>query len=405
MSKAPLRVCFVIQKLLGLSGGAERVFLQTVVAMAARGMQVEILIYDTSNGTPQFETAGVPITNLLPWFLKKPTKAGPRGNRTPKSLKRLPHGGVVGHLKWAITHGLFIRCLKTALKKRHPDVVVAFLPPAITTTVIAGRTLDIPVIASTHNVPEQDFGADSPRWDQNPLYRRRARTALSEATRITILQESFRGWFRPEEQDRIDVIANAISRLSSKDTSRPEREKLILGVGRLTSVKRFDLLIAAWEKIHLKFPGWRVEIYGEGPDQQALTDQISAAGLHDSIKLRGVSSDLGAIYDSASLLCHPATFEGFGLVVGEAMSHGTPAIGFSDCTGINQLITHGVDGILINPDPDRVNALARELENALNQPDHLRALGAAAEQITQTYSPEAVANQWENVIRKAAAKT
>lgn len=404
MTDRPLRVCFVIQKLLGLSGGAERILLQTATAMAARGMTVEVMIYDTARGTPQFDTTGVTVTNLLPPVLRRPSGARPDNSQTPKIVKGLPHSGVLGHLKWAATHGLFARRLKTALRKGRFDVVVGFLPPGITAAVRAGTALGVPVIASAHNVPQEDFGLDSPRWDQNPVYRRRARAALSDAAAITVLQDGFRDWFTPSEQARITVMPNPIGRLSPAPAIPVPRARRVLAVGRLAQVKRFDLLIAAWAAIRDDFPDWRVDIYGEGPQNDTLSVQIATAGLQDIVRLCGVTPDLGPQYDSASLLCHPASFEGFGLAVAESMAHGTPAMGFADCAGINRLVTSGVDGILLDPGQDRVMALAAGLRQALSQPAHLHALGQAATAITQAYSPDEIAAQWDSLIRSCAAR-
>lgn len=402
MTQPPVHVCFVIQKLLGLSGGAERVLLQTAAAMAARGMTVELLIFDNGTEVPRYDTAGVKVTNVFPAFLHSLRSKNSGYNRSLQGLKKIRHGGIIGHAKWAVTHGLFAQRLTSALRKRQPDVIVGFLPPAITAAVCAGRKLGIPVIASTHNVPQEDFG-DSLRWDLNPVYRERARSAVQQAASITILQDEFREWFPAAIQDRIHVLANPVQRLSPRLSPAPPRDKLILAIGRLTDIKRFDLLIAAWGKIHARFPDWRIEIYGEGPQQPALATQISKLGLDQSLQLCGVTDALGPVYDRARLLCHPAVFEGFGLVVAESMAHGTPALAFSDCAGVNNLITHAVDGLLIAPQNDRVADLAIALSQALEQPADLAKLGAAAQAITTIYSAKKIAGQWDTLIRTTAA--
>ena len=119
MTPAPLQVCFVIQKLHGLSGGAERVVLQTATAMAARGMQVRIVIYDTASGPPKFDTGGLEIRNLLPSVLQSRAGAAPQGGQTPAALRKFPQSGVMGHLKWAVTHGLFARRLRAEPRRAH----------------------------------------------------------------------------------------------------------------------------------------------------------------------------------------------------------------------------------------------------------------------------------------------
>ncbi len=406
MNEAPLRVCFVIQKLFNLTGGAERVFLQAAAAMASRNMIVEVLVFDRTNGTPRFVSDGLRITNLMPTALRSKTPAGDstKGDRTPGILARLPNKGLVAQLKYTATHGVFAHRLTTALRHKRPDVIVGFLPPAILAATRAGRALGVPVIASTHNVLEQDFGLQSPRWDQNTVYRRRARNALAQASAITVLQDTFLDWFTPEERQRAVVLPNPISRLSPEPVPQPERAKQVLSVGRLTAIKRHALLIDAWARIAPEFPDWQVSIYGDGPEKDALSAGILSHGLQDRIMLHGTLPDLGPVYDRASLLCHPSAFEGFGLAVAEAMAHGTPALGFSDCPGINQLITDQKDGWLIDPGNAPVEALAAALRKTLKNTDDMRAKGRAAREILHRFSPEAFASSWESLIRRTAAE-
>lgn len=397
LTARPLRVTFVIQKLLGLSGGAERVFLQVARAMADRGMLVNLMIYDNGQGQPVYDLDGLALCNLFPEILRRGTGDGV-SNATPTAVKRLPHGGVMGHVKWAGTHGLFARRLTQALRRSKPDVIVGFLPPAITASVEAGRAIGVPVIASVHNVPEQDFG-DSPRWDQNPVYRTRARTALDRADAVTVLLDEFRDWFDGATRSRVHVVPNALERLCPLPDPIPPRTRTVLGVGRLTDVKRFDLLIEAWAQLHGEFPDWTVDIYGTGPQEQALKNQIAAHALEDRVRLLGVTSDLGPVYDRAGLFCHPASFEGFGLVVGEAMAHGLPVVGFADCPGVNQLIRHETDGLLTAPG---ATALADGLRRLLRDAQRRREMGAAATQITTRYAPTAIADIWERLITDTA---
>lgn len=393
MTSAPLRVCFVIQKLLGLSGGAERVFVETARAMTARGIDVKILIYDSGTGRAAYETGDIVVKNLFP--LKRPDIRTSRSDSTPVSLKKMPHGHIMGHVKWALTHELFIRTLRRHLQRHPPDVIVGFLPPAITACVRAAAPLNIPVIASVHNLPEQDFG-NSVRWDQNPVYRHRAKKALADADAITILLDEFRSWFPSHRQPSIHVIPNAVTRVSPPDASPPVRQKTVLAVGRLTDVKRFDLLIDAWALLHRDFPDWQVNIYGEGPNHSALKAQIATNNLGSSVHLCGTTPQLGPIYDQASIFCHPAAYEGFGLVVAEAMAHGLPIVGFGHCPGVNTLIQDGANGQLVS---DGSRALSNGLRRYLENPKQRQEAGQAAPSICETYAPEKIMAQWEALLR------
>jgi glycosyltransferase involved in cell wall biosynthesis len=396
----PLRVVFVIQKLTGLSGGAERVFVETAEAMRARGMDVRIVTFDTQPASSLFGSGVIPMQSLFP--LRKATKEMHSAGLGVRVLKALPNIAPLTHVKWRLSHGMFIRALRADLLARPADVVVAFLPPAITATAFAAAGLPTRVVASTHNVPEQDFG-DGPRWDQNPIYRRRAREALTRVAKVTVLLPEFRGWFPARVQPNLVVLPNAVARLSPEAPGVP-REKIILGVGRLTGVKRWDTLIDAFARVADELPDWQVRIYGEGPQDAALRAQISKLGLTDRVRLMGVTPRIGAVFDRAAMVVHPSEFEGFGLSVAEAMAHGVPAVAFADCVGVNTLIADGQNGLLVPRSRMEVDDLAAALVR-LGKDDALRTtLGDAAKQITTRFGAAKIYEQWAALLRQVAGK-
>lgn len=422
----PLRVIFVIQKLAGLPGGAERVLIDTARSMAARGMQVEILSYDRHAGPPAYDPSPVAVTSLFPM----PPRLAPSGRRADAQasyaqrsriemlIKAVPNLRLLTHLKWTVTHGLFAHKLRRALRQRQPDVLVAFLPPAVTAAAWALRGLPTKqrpaLIASTHNLPAEDFDDDSLRWDQNPLYRSRARAALAQAQAITILQPEFASWFPPALHDRLVVMPNAVQRLSVATTqfSVVSRQPIILAVGRLTKVKRYDLLIEAFARIAPRLPDWRVVLYGEGDERANLQARIAALGLADRISLPGTTNQIAAHYNQAALLCHPSSFEGFGLSVAEAMVHGLPVVAFADCPGVNRLIQHEVNGLLLaSPatlaadfigDNDLVAQLADALERLAQDRALRQRLGVAAQSLAHRFAPERIMQLWADLLESAA---
>lgn len=425
----PLHVTFVIQKLAGLAGGAERVLIDTARSMAACGMQVDILTYDRMDGPPAYDPGPIEVTNLFPkpaifsTFMKKtPRQANYlRRSRIEMLVKAVPNLPLLTHLKWALTHGLFARRLFTTLRQRQPDVVVAFLPPAI--AAVAWAMQDISAshrprfIASTHNLPAEDFDNGSLRWDQNPLYRARARAGLAAAQAITILQPEFAEWFPPALHDRLVVMPNAVQRLTpSPDPTLASdylRQNTILAVGRLTKVKRYNLLIEAFACIAPRLPDWRVVLYGEGAERARLQARIIALDLEDRISLPGTTDHIGVYYDQAALLCHPASFEGFGLSVAEAMVHGLPVLAFADCPGVNQLICNEIDGILLpnlasfangtNTDADLIAQLAGALERLAKDAALRQRLGQSAQLLVDRFAPDRVAQLWADLLENTAS--
>lgn len=398
-----MKVLFVIQKLAGLRGGAERVTIETARGLAARGHDVTIACFEPGRGAPAYDTGPVRIVNLFPGggrpvAAAAPGTALPRRRRLEHLIKALPNGLGLGHLKWALTHGFFARRLSAAIRNEPPDVVVAAMRPAITAAAFAAQASGVPVIAVLHNVPAADYD-DRTRWDQNPVYRRRSLAALGLCDSILVLLEEFRDWFPPDIRDRVEVMPNPVARLSPPYADR-QRKPLVLAVGRLTTVKRLDLLVAAWGRIGGRHPGWRVEICGTGPEEPALRAAIAALDPGSHITLLGDCPDMGQIYDRAAILCHPAAHEGFGLAVAEALAHGVPAIGFADCPGVNSLIRDGENGLLVPPSDDRAGALAAALGTLVADDSARTRLAAAAPASIGAYAPDRISARWDELLAR-----
>lgn len=99
-------------------------------------------------------------------------------------------------------------------------------------------------------------------------------------------------------------------------------------------------------------------------------------------------------YADAAILCHPAAFEGFGLSVGEALAHGVPVIADANCTGVNVLVEHNRNGLLVDTEMDLAGALSQLIGN-----DELRErLSKAAPSTMSRYAPEMVFDRWEALL-------
>jgi glycosyltransferase involved in cell wall biosynthesis len=169
-------------------------------------------------------------------------------------------------------------------------------------------------------------------------------------------------------------------------------------VGRLASVKRHDLLIDAWARIADEFPDWTLKIFGRGPLQKELAEQIGRLGLTGKVRLMGHTSKIDKEYLTASILAHPAEHEGWGLAASEAFAAGLPVIGFADCPGINHLVKHETNGLLIPEGEDSAPALAEALVTLMRDDARRLELGRAAPGTIYDYEPQRVYDLWENVL-------
>ncbi len=193
---------------------------------------------------------------------------------------------------------------------------------------------------------------------------------------------------------RVARIPNALPRMDGGVAALDSR--VAVAAGRLTGQKGFDLLIAAWEAVARERPDWELRIFGGGPKRAELDAQIAAAGLGGSVRMMGATEALGAEMDAASLFVLSSRFEGFGLVIVEAMSKGLPVVSFDCPRGPSEIIDPGVNGELV-PNGD-VGALARSLIDMTGDRERLRRYGRAALAKAQEYELDAIGARWDALL-------
>jgi glycosyltransferase involved in cell wall biosynthesis len=164
-------------------------------------------------------------------------------------------------------------------------------------------------------------------------------------------------------------INNPKSFISDKK-SQLSNQKLI-AAGRLSPEKGFDTLIEAF-KILLNsctakemevISCWELEIYGEGYLRSKLKKQINDNGLENKIYLKGYTRNLKDMYINSSIFVLSSRYEGFGLVLIEAMECGLPIISFDCKVGPNEILSNGKFGILVKD--QNINELALSMKKLI----------------------------------------
>jgi glycosyltransferase involved in cell wall biosynthesis len=193
---------------------------------------------------------------------------------------------------------------------------------------------------------------------------------------------------------RVEQIPNALPELGG-GTSRLE-EKAVAAAGRLTGQKGFDLLIRAFAQVVPERPGWELRIYGDGSQRAELERLIAELGLAGSVRLMGATSDMGEELARASVFALSSRFEGFGMVLVEAMSKGVPVVSFDCPRGPSEIVDDGIDGVLV-PNGD-VDALARALVDLTGDGERRRSLGAAGLAKSRRYEIGAIGERWDALL-------
>jgi len=274
--------------------------------------------------------------------------------------------------------------LRGALRRIQPDVVISFLTRTNIITLLAAR--GIPVIVSERNNAAFQHVPALWSWLRRRLYPRAA--ALVTMTRGAMTQFAD---FSPPVQRVIPNPAVAYSR------HRPGTGKgHLVAVGRLVPQKGFDLLLEAFAKAVADRPDWTLTIWGDGPERAALEEQRERLGLKDRVYLPGLTRAPGTWTHDADLFVLSSRFEGWGLVVGEAMAAGIPTISFDCDFGPSEMIDNGVTGVLVrNGD---VAELARELARLFADDEERKRLGKAAHEAMKQFTAPAIVSRWLALI-------
>ena len=126
-------------------------------------------------------------------------------------------------------------------------------------------------------------------------------------------------------------------------------KKRIIAVGRLVLLKNFASLVKAFSLVAMRHPDWQLDIFGDGPEKSRLQTLITSLGLDDKVRLRGNTNRVIEEMVDSSMLAMTSKFEGFGVVLIEAMSVGLPVVSYAYPCGPKDIITDGEDGFLVNP--------------------------------------------------------
>ena len=143
------------------------------------------------------------------------------------------------------------------------------------------------------------------------------------------------------------VIPNPLS-FSCPATS-DQQSKRILSVGRLIAAKGFDLLIEAFKPIAERYPEWKLTIIGDGQDKEFLQQKIIDLDLDAQAEILPPTPYIACEMLESAIYASASRYEGFGLVITEAMECGLPVVAFDCECGPREIIRDGHDGILVEP--------------------------------------------------------
>lgn len=178
-------------------------------------------------------------------------------------------------------------------------------------------------------------------------------------------------------------------------------KKQIIMLARLMPQKRIDLMIRVWAKLAKDFPDWQVKVLGDGMLKPQLELMVEGFGLKDSFLMPGGVKDVTSELEASEILCLTSEYEGFGIVLIEAMLKGIPTMAF-EYVGVHDIIDDGVDGFVV-PFGD-VDAYSAKLRMLMESEELREKLASKALESVKKFDKETVMQKWNNLFSELTAK-
>ncbi|MBQ2843009.1 MAG: glycosyltransferase family 4 protein [Alistipes sp.] len=231
----------------------------------------------------------------------------------------------------------------------------------------------------------------------------RYRTRLDERLvrrfdRFVVLTEEDKGYWG--NLPNIEVIPNAALFIAPRYST--QNEKRVIAVGRLDYQKGFDRLIEAWAFVQQNpaCRSWRLDIFGQGEWQEMLEEMIRERNLGQTAQINPPSKQIGEEYAASSILVMSSHYEGFPMVMIEAMACGVPIVSYDFKCGPRDIIREGDNGLII-PEGD-ISALAEGICRLIQEEELRRSMSMKAQEVTTTYSEEKVMRRWITLFNSMA---
>ncbi len=214
---------------------------------------------------------------------------------------------------------------------------------------------------------------------------------------LAVLTERDVGDYRRLLGRRTPRLARIPNTVRALEGARADLDaRVVLAAGRLTPQKGYDLLIGAWKVVADARPDWHLRICGRGQHRDKLERMIRSHGLDGRVTLAPASEDLAGEMERASIYALSSRFEGFPLVLLEAMGKGMAPVAFDCPTGPADIIDDHRNGLLV-PFKD-VQALGEALLEMISDDELRHACGTAAVDTARDYTMEAVGPAWDELI-------
>jgi len=362
-------------------GGIERVITLKANYLAdVLGYEVSIITADGGDRKPYFKlSSAINVINLNINFdeiYKKPF------------IKQI--------FQYLIKQKQFKKKLKETLFKIHPDITISLVRREINfINSIHDGSIKLGEI-HVNKMNSRKFRGEETDNSIKRLIEKYLRGKLIRKLKkldqfIVIDQQDKKQWY---ELNNVTVISNPLPSFPLKQSDCSTHQ--VIAVGRHSYQKGFDLLINSWNLVSKKHPDWVLKIYGEGKGNE-LKNQIKSLNLEKTCILENPVNNIVDKYCESSVFVLSSRYEGFGMVIAEAMSCGVPPVSFACPCGPRDIIKDNVDGLLA--EPENISDLAEKICYLIENESVRKEMGEKARINVQRYRIENIMSQWDKLFK------
>jgi len=231
-------------------------------------------------------------------------------------------------------------------------------------------------------------------------YKKKYNRLYDLSDRIILLSDTYFSQFKlfvnNATKEKVLSIYNPCS--FNKNTSNIKKENELLFVGRINiTQKRVDILLKIWKELFEKFPDWKLNIVGNGPDLDYLKKRANKMNL-ERVFFVG-HQDPKPYYKRAKILCMTSSYEGLPLVISEAQNYNVFPILFDSFLSASDIIKNNINGILIKPFD--INSYVVNLQNLIENYDkNSDSYNLELQNNANRFSIYTIGNQWLNLFKK-----
>lgn len=181
------------------------------------------------------------------------------------------------------------------------------------------------------------------------------------------------------------------------DESAKLLNRKVIAVGKQSYQKGYDRLLKCWKRVHNSHPDWILEIYGKLDASQKLDALARSLRIESTVRFYEPQYAIEAHYLDSSVYVMSSRFEGFGMVLIEAMACGLPCVSFDCPHGPSDIINDNRDGFLVNNGD--TDALADKLNQLIEDRDLRVLMGKNAKENAKRFLPDSIMKQWDELFK------